>query len=76
MNTMLPFTVSFMQKSRAERTETRAGTANRPVAPATGTPTQSSPTGELMASTPTRATEGVATTKDINGPGTATAEFS
>lgn len=76
MNTMLPFTVSFMQKSQAERTETRTGTAHRPMAPGTGMPTQSSPTEELMATTPMKATEGVAPTKDINSLCRATAEFS
>lgn len=73
---MLPFTVSFTQKSQAERTETRTGTAHRPVAPGTGTPPQSSPTKGLGATPPTRATEGAATTTDINSLCTATAEFS
>lgn len=73
---MLPFTVSFTQKSQAERTETRTGTAHRLVAPGTGTPPQSSPTKGLGATPPMRATEGVATTMDINGLCAVTAEFS
>lgn len=76
MNTMLPFTVSFMQKSQAEQTETRTGTARLPVALGTGAPTQSSPTEGLMAASPMRASEGVAVTMDISCLCTATAEFS
>lgn len=74
---MLPFTVSFTQKSQAEPTETRTGTAHLPAAPGTGAPApQSSPAEGLTAASPARASEGAAVTTDISGLCTATAEFS
>lgn len=70
MNTMLPFTVCFMQKNQAEWTETRTGiTHPLPTVQDTGTPTRSFQTGELTVVSQMRApsTEGVAVTMDIRG---------
>lgn len=69
MNTMLPFTVYFMQRNQAEWAETRTGiTAHPPMMQDTGIPTQHFQTEGLMVASQMRAPlGGVVFITDISG---------